>query len=337
MGGMQYRVTQTTDSFAHPPAIASRSSRRGGASKPPEHLIARSWHQDPEQSAGGRESGVSAAIWSQGGDKPIEYRRPALEQFHVLTVRLQSFQAKRWHDGCPVPEQDTGEGTSCLTFAGVQPSSIIYGAWRVLQVYLPTTLLADTAQQADLQPLGADRIANALTYDPVLHAIGRDIASEIIEGRPGSQLQLDAFGTMIAVHLLRRATPHHASESSARGGLARWQVKRAMACIRNRLEENVTLASLAQEVGLSQYHFARAFKQSTGSSPHHYLLHCRLERAKELLAHTDVSVAEIAARVGYSEATQLSRLFQTALATSPTAYRRTVSSKPSAVEFSRGR
>jgi AraC family transcriptional regulator len=293
----------------------------GGARKRPEQLIGEFWHQTPQHAAHSVDSGISAAIWGGGSGAPEEHRRPALDNFHVLAVRLQDFRAERWHDGHLVREQDSRIGSFCLTFAGTEPRGIVQGPWRLLQVYMPTTLLVETAQQVDVPPLGADHLEPGLTYDPILHAIGGNIVSEIEQHRPGSRLQLDSLGIMICVQLLRRAGSASRSKQ-VRGGLARWQIKRAMECIAERLEDNLTLAALAQEVGLSQYHFARAFKQSTGLTPHRYLLHCRLKRAKALLAETDASVADIAARVGYNEATQLSRLFQAELAISPSTYRR---------------
>src|SRR5258706_74543 len=75
-----------------------------------------------------------------------------------------------------------------------------------------------------------------------------------------SRLQLEALGTMIAVHRLRRTAQQGPGRPS--GGLAVWQVKRALACIAERLAEPLSLVSLAREVGLSPYHFARAFKHS---------------------------------------------------------------------------
>lgn len=292
----------------------------GGGKNRPVHLVAGFWHEKPERAVHSQDSGLSTAIWGSRSDATCEHRRPAFD-FHVLTVRLQHIRAERWYDGCPVHELDTQPGSSALTFAGVAPRSVIYGAWRSLQVYLPIALLTETAQQADLAPLRIERVQPGCAYDPILHAIGSNIVAEIERDQPGSRLQLDSLATMICVHLLRRAGSVSPAKRDA-GGLARWQVKRAMDCIAERFGENLTLATLAGQVGLSQYHFARAFKQSTGLTPHRYLLHCRLKHAKELLAQTDASIADIAARVGYNEATQLSRLFQAELGVSPSVYRR---------------
>jgi AraC family transcriptional regulator len=60
------------------------------------------------------------------------------------------------------------------------------------------------------------------------------------------------------------------------------------------------LAELAAIVRLSQYHFAHLFKQSTGISPHQYLIRWRIERAKQLLAMGNLSIAAIAQTVGFA-------------------------------------
>ncbi len=302
---------------------AARAAKASRCAHPrPERVLADAWGRKPERAGKGCKTGMSAAIWGSRATTTTEYKRPAFDHFHVLTVRLQDFRAERWQDGRLVRERDTRPGCSALTFPGVAARSVIYGCWRSLQIYLPTGLLVETAEQADLMPLAPERLESGLSYDAQLHMIAASLAAEIEHRNPGSSLQIDSLGTMLCVHLLRKTGADTSAGGRARGGLARWQVKRAMEAIADRLEENLTLSDLAEEVGLSQYHFARAFKQSTGLSPHRYLLHCRLERAKELLAGTEASVADIAARVGYNEATQLSRLFQTELATSPSAYRR---------------
>ena len=321
MGSVVPPGVRATDPLACKTASHPLDKGGGGARKRPEQLIGECWHQTPQHAAHSVDSGISAAIWGSRREVLEEYRRPALDNFHVLTVRLQDFRAERWQDGRLVREQDSRTGSFSLTFAGTEPRSIVHGGWRSLQVYMPTSLLVETAQQVDVPPLGADHLEPGLTYDPLLHAISGNIVSEIEQHRPVSRLQLDSLSIMICVQLLRRAGSASRSKE-IRGGLARWQIKRAMECIAERLEDNLTLAALAQEVGLSQYHFARAFKQSTGLTPHRYLLHCRLKRAKALLAETDASMADIAARVGYNDATQLSRLFQAELAMSPSTYRR---------------
>jgi AraC family transcriptional regulator len=72
---------------------------------------------------------------------------------------------------------------------------------------------------------------------------------------------------------------------------------------------------------MSPAHFARLFKQATGRTPHQYVLHCRLEHAKQLLAETTLPLSEIACQVGCADHSHLTRLFRRYVGLSPKAYR----------------
>jgi AraC family transcriptional regulator len=106
-----------------------------------------------------------------------------------------------------------------------------------------------------------------------------------------------------------------------RGGLADWQVKRASDLLSGGYG-NFDLTTLANSVGLSPYHFSRAFKQSTGLPPHRYQTMLRIERAKDLLANSTLTISDVAAAVGYDDQGQLARLFRSEVGVTPSQYRR---------------
>jgi AraC family transcriptional regulator len=95
--------------------------------------------------------------------------------------------------------------------------------------------------------------------------------------------------------------------SLPQGGLSKKQVELVMGAIRDRLSEQIRLRELADLVGYSEHHFHRLFRQATGLRVHEAIMSHRLQRAKELLAHTDVSVSRIAAECGFSDAGHLAR------------------------------
>ena len=74
--------------------------------------------------------------------------------------------------------------------------------------------------------------------------------------------------------------------------------------------------------GLSQYHFIRAFKSTVGLPPYQYVLSERVRRAKGLLSKPDLSLGDVAIAVGFSDASQLNRVFRKFVGVTPTAYRR---------------
>lgn len=112
------------------------------------------------------------------------------------------------------------------------------------------------------------------------------------------------------------------TRADSRGGLSGWQQKRVGEYIDAHLGEALRLAALAQLVGLSPFHFARAFKQSFGVPPHRYHVGRRIARAKDLLDDSTSSVTAIARDLGFAETSSFSATFRRVTGTSPIRYRR---------------
>src|SRR5215831_13938417 len=106
-----------------------------------------------------------------------------------------------------------------------------------------------------------------------------------------------------------------------RGGLPPGAMRRVREYVETQLSENIDLATLAGIAGLSLYHFARAFKQSAGVTPHHYLVERRVSRAQEMMARTELSLAEIALATGFSDQSHFARHFRQTLGMTPGQFR----------------
>ena len=81
------------------------------------------------------------------------------------------------------------------------------------------------------------------------------------------------------------------------------------------------LAEIAAAAYLSAFHFARLFKKITGTTPHAHLAALRVERARRLLAETDLPVGEVGARVGYESQSHFTKIFREATGLTPRAFR----------------
>jgi AraC-like DNA-binding protein len=107
-----------------------------------------------------------------------------------------------------------------------------------------------------------------------------------------------------------------------RGGLPGGALKRVRAYIEAHIGERISLDDLACQAGVSRFHFARQFRLSTGQSPMAYLRRARIERSKSILQTRETSIAEIAARLGFSDHSHFTRIFGRLVGVPPGSYSR---------------
>jgi AraC family transcriptional regulator len=134
-------------------------------------------------------------------------------------------------------------------------------------------------------------------------------------------LYADTLALCMAMRLLHMNDPTPKA-GSARGGLSPLQLRRVTDYLTEHIAEDVPLARLASIAGLSPFHFARAFKQSTGMPPHRYQIFLRIEKARTFLETTTLSVGDIAAQLGYDDPSYFARLFAREFGVAPQAHRR---------------
>jgi AraC-like DNA-binding protein/PAS domain-containing protein len=115
----------------------------------------------------------------------------------------------------------------------------------------------------------------------------------------------------------------HFAVQPPRGGLSTGALRRVCEFVESHLEGGINLETLAAEARLSVYHFARAFKLSTGVSPLRYVLEQRVKRARQLLMQTDLPLSAIACAVGFFDQGHFSRQFRSLVGTTPSSFRRT--------------
>jgi AraC-like DNA-binding protein len=179
------------------------------------------------------------------------------------------------------------------------------------------------APDADWRLFQQDRPAALRPVAPSADPVTRRLVDLIFAaGSSGGmdRLLADTIAGALLCHLQNAYSGAAAARRPA--ALAGWQVRRSMDLLESRIGTAVSLEELAREVNLSPFHFARAFRDSTGLPPHRYLIQLRMRRACELLAQTSLSVGEVAAAVGYADTAHFSRLFRRTVGASPGAYRR---------------
>lgn len=211
-------------------------------------------------------------------------------------------------------------GAICIVPAN-QP---IAARWRdkvdCVTVALKPALVARAAF-GEHSPAHVELIETYDAEDHLIREIGLALLAEAMSNEPLGRLYAESLANTLAMHLVRRYSVPRLRQQSSRGGLTGKRLRRAAEFINEHLGQDLTLADIAESAGLSQYHFARAFKQTTGLTPQQYLTERRVERAKHLLTASDLPLVEVAAIVGFKNQSHFTTLFRRFTHITPKAWR----------------
>jgi transcriptional regulator GlxA family with amidase domain len=158
--------------------------------------------------------------------------------------------------------------------------------------------------------------------DPVMRALVASLLPSFEHPEQASRVFIEHVTTAIGIHVAKTYGGMQPVMSPTRGGLAPWQLRRSEDKLTANLEGDVSLAELASDCGLSTSHFSRAFRQSTGRSPHQWLMQHRIDQAKNLLPDRKLSLSEIALACGFADQSHFTRVFTRFAGTSPGVWRR---------------
>ncbi|WER47521.1 AraC family transcriptional regulator [Cupriavidus sp. WKF15] len=162
----------------------------------------------------------------------------------------------------------------------------------------------------------------AAQHDPVLAHLAQALLPAL--SRPGgaSRLFVDQLGHAIGTHLVEQYGGIAAARLRGSGRLSPRILARAQDYLTARLDDgSISVADVADACQLSRSHFSRAFRQSTGKTPHEWLLERRLEQALALLRTTELPIAGIAVSCGFADQSHLTRSLSKKFGVTPGAWR----------------
>jgi len=199
------------------------------------------------------------------------------------------------------------------------------GSVSIAQIVLSEKLL-DRASEMSGQGKLSGRLRPDLIFsgDRALNATGTIYVQRALNVRePPTVLEMESRLLQFLDALLKL----HGSASPAvapGGALSGWQLRRVTEFMADHIDDNIILEDMASLVKLSAKHFARAFRQSTGVPPHRWLVERRIERARELLATGNLSLAEIALACGFADQSHFTVAFRRSVGVTPGAFRKQV-------------
>jgi len=253
--------------------------------------------------------GLSAALWSNHHDSQ-NYQAPS---HHTLSCYIGGGTGTFRRDQ---PGTKGGPDKPCILPAEHQSAWVINGEIRLAHVYFsPVQFALGCVTLLDREPRTLDLRESTFPQD---HSQARRLHQLIALNwqEPAERLLTSSLAHEMLSHTLL-------SQVGAReglrlkGGLAAYQRRLLVDYIDPHLEDPISLGQLAGLCALSEYHFARMFRQSFGLPPHQYLLARRLSRAQSLLRGGALPLGEIALLCGFSSASHFTHRFPQAMGPTP--------------------
>jgi AraC family transcriptional regulator len=170
------------------------------------------------------------------------------------------------------------------------------------EIKVPASVISDPGVYETLGTMAKELDADRIARDQMLDSLARQLLIQLVRS-----------------HLTIRRSP--LIELSRAGPVDR-RLRRALEFMHDNFERELPVEEIAAAAYLSEYHFARLFKQLVGVTPHFYLAGIRLERARKLLLETSLSVSEIAQTVGYQSQSHFTRVFKSVTGLTPLVFRR---------------
>ncbi|KSV63469.1 hypothetical protein N185_36095 [Sinorhizobium sp. GW3] len=224
-----------------------------------------------------------------------------------------------------------GKGTGRLPFFAGQtsfydlradPTSYIGETSNCLMYYLPKSALDQIAEEHGKRFSELEMQSDKPADDPVIASLSTILLPAFMNPEYASQLFLDHTTLAIANHIAHRYGGLRTLTRAITGGLSPRNERLAKEFIDANLSGEISLNELAAQCGLSSRHFARAFKQSVGFAPHHWMVNRRCDRAKELLVSSTMSITDIGMACGFADQSHFTRTFTRVVGMAPGAWRK---------------
>lgn len=213
------------------------------------------------------------------------------------------------------------EGAFHIADLSQSASAHVSSPFHSMFFHLPRATIDAFTEEMEMPRVGGLNCA-AGTLDPVIANLGRAMLPVLAHPQDASRLFVEHLALALKAHVVHVYGGAAVAAPVQAGGLAPWQERRAKAFLMEHLAADVSLADAARECALSRSHFSKAFRQTTGQTPHAWLVAQRVQAARRLLEQPHLRIAEIATACGFSDQSHLTRVFTAHTGTSPARWRR---------------
>jgi AraC family transcriptional regulator len=239
----------------------------------------------------------------------------------VLHMQMNEKVEMEWRSGGGAGHQVTEAGNLIFLAPGTRDSLQFYCPSRRIVMSVDPLLIKQGADQLGFK--GTPPFENRWKFkDEQLRLLITEMTREMGTGWAMGSLYGDSLSTAFVVALIKKCGKTPMPTVNVKGGLSPASLRQVLSYINEYFGQDIRLRQLAQVAGLSEYHFARSFRQSTGATPHQYLLQIRIDRAKSLLLQPEWSILQISGAIGFRDPSRFAKVFREMVGVGPAEWRR---------------
>ena len=231
------------------------------------------------------------------------------ENAYLFHVQLKPVAADMWIDGKLWPSTTTTAGNTFLYDLRTNPVAEIRSSFDNIRFYISQASLDELAFDQGIRRSEGLSSSPSGSHDRVMYGLANALLDHVERANEHSALFIDHIALAFHAHVMRAYGDASVPDEMASGGLSPWQLRRVLDFLSAHLSDDPTVAELARECGLSSGYFTRAFRQTTGATPHQWLIRKRVERARGLLLGNGLGLADIALVCGFVDQSHFSRVF----------------------------
>jgi AraC family transcriptional regulator len=218
-------------------------------------------------------------------------------------------------------QEQVVQGSCVIVPASVSQQASWNKESGALTIAVDPLVFAQTIYEV-VDPDSIELLPQFATSDLFVYQIGVALKAALFKNSDRSRLYAETLVNTLTLHLLEHySTTRPNLRESITGQLPQYKLQQVIDYINAYLDRDLSLQELSNLVQMSPHYFSKLFKQSTGTTPHQYVIRCRIERAKCLMGQSKLSLAEIAIQVGFVDQSHLHRHFTRLVGITPKNYR----------------
>jgi len=262
---------------------------------------------------------LQIAIWR---NHLLECSRTKQPANHTISLQLSGQRVRR------LDKKKPGVIPGRFAILPAQSASVWQseGETRFAHIYFTPKFLNTLAAEAfDVDSDRFELIEGELLQDDQVQRLSASAVEIFFKLDKPLRLETNSLAQVLGVHLIRHYSNLFCpTDRLQREKLTPTQLEQVLEYIDANLERSLSVGELAHLLKLSQYHFLRAFRNTLGQTPRHYVLYYRVSKAQELIRQGKSNLADIAYQVGFSSQSHMTTAFKQVLGVTPKQFRKAI-------------